>query len=236
MANISTIISKMKEICDTKLKEIKKCFVMNDPTSTGVIEYAPFRNLLTEVAEGQLSEHEIMTVGRHYSIREQHETDTDLLVSVAQEQLRKKTFESFLELADFFVHNDQKKSGFLPIQESTTLCKAFKLPVADDLLREIMARSGFLPIQESMTLCKAFKLPVADDLLREIMARFQNDQEELDYNAFLSAIDWKEHPLPYSQPGALIQTDSAWNGEATAPAVKNINYMILVEDVFGKQD
>ncbi|XP_041127668.1 EF-hand domain-containing family member C2-like [Polyodon spathula] len=205
MANISTIISKMKEICDTKLKEIKKSFVMNDPTNTGVIEYTPFRNLLTELAEGQLSEHEIMTVGRHYSIQEQHETATDLLVSVAQEQLRKKTFESFLELSNFFVHNDRKKSGFLPVQESRTICKAFKLPVADDLLREIMAR-------------------------------FQNDQEELDYNAFLSAIDWKDHPLPYPQPGALIQTDSDWNGEATAPAVKNINYMILVEDVFSKQD
>ncbi|XP_066562925.1 EF-hand domain-containing family member C2 isoform X2 [Amia ocellicauda] len=204
-ANIGTIVSKLKSLCESRMKEIKQAFRMNDPGNTGVIAYEPFRNLLAEVAGDQLSEHEIMVVGRHYGSPETPGSDLGYLLSLAQEQLRKKQFESFQQMVDSFVHDDQD-------------------------------RTGLLSAQKSRTICKAFKLPLADDLLRATLAKFANDKEEVDYGAFLSAINWRDNPAPTPLSQSPNKYDVDWSEEPTGPAVKGISYPILVEDVFGKQD
>ncbi|KAG2457061.1 EFHC2 protein, partial [Polypterus senegalus] len=162
-------------------------------------------NLLAEVAEGQLSEHEIMTVGRHYSSREQREIDIKFLLAMAQEQLRRKGFEDFPRLLNYFIHKDK-------------------------------ARKGMLPTEECRTICKAFKLPVADDLLRAILAKFESEDNQLDYNVFLSEINWRDNPLPFYQSETPVKFVPDWNGESSPHAVISISYKILIEDVFGKQD
>jgi len=45
------------------------------------------------------SEHEIMTVGRHYAHREPEDVDMALVLAVAQERLRKKNFEVYFVLS-----------------------------------------------------------------------------------------------------------------------------------------
>lgn len=64
---------------------------------------------MVDMAEGSLTEHEIMTVGRYYSVREKPEVDLGLLMAVAQEQLKKKSFENFSKLTDAFVYNDRER-------------------------------------------------------------------------------------------------------------------------------
>ncbi|XP_028655593.1 EF-hand domain-containing family member C2 [Erpetoichthys calabaricus] len=204
-ADIATIISKLKNIAEPKLKDIRISFVRNDPSNTGTILYGPFRNLLAEVAEGQLSEHEIMTVGRHYSSREQPEIDMKILLTMAQEQLRRKSFEDFPRLLNYFIHKDK-------------------------------TRKGMLPTEECRTICKAFKLPVADDLLRAILTKFESEDKQLDYNVFLSEINWRDNPLPFYQSEKPVKFVPDWNGESSPHAVISISYKILIEDVFGKQD
>uniref|UniRef100_A0A671QVC3 EF-hand domain-containing family member C2 n=1 Tax=Sinocyclocheilus anshuiensis TaxID=1608454 RepID=A0A671QVC3_9TELE len=123
-ANINTIISKVKSISEEEKKKVKQFFTMSDPSSIGFIPYESFRTLLAEM-DIHLSEHEIITLGRTYSVREQSEVDLDLMLAVVQDQLKKKNFE---------------KSGHLSSKEAQIILKAVRLPLSDDLLRALLEK------------------------------------------------------------------------------------------------
>jgi len=67
------------------------------------------RNLIVSVTDGAFSEHEIMTLGRYYSMRDEYEMDRHFLLAVAQEQLKKNSFENFEQLSAVLIYNDRKK-------------------------------------------------------------------------------------------------------------------------------
>ncbi|KAJ8350395.1 hypothetical protein SKAU_G00255250 [Synaphobranchus kaupii] len=203
-ANVGAILSKLKSVSEDKQKEMKQLVALSDPGSSGVIPYEPFRRLL-EGADCQLSDHEIMTLGRSYSVPEQREADLGLMLSLAQERLKKSHFESFSDMAKVFLYEDRD-------------------------------RTGRLPTKKSRTICKAFKIPLADNLLVALFEMFQNEAEELDYNTFLSKINWWENPLPPVLPEDVMKFDVDQNGEAVGSALKSINYSTLLEDAFGKQE
>ncbi|XP_072282959.1 EF-hand domain-containing family member C2 [Pyxicephalus adspersus] len=140
MSDIASIITKLRQICESKSREVKQLFASSDPGNRNEMTYETFRNVMVDIAEGSLTEHEIMTVGRYYSVREKPEVDLGLLMAVAQEQLKKKSFENFNKLTDAFVYNDRERKGLLPFQETKTIYKAFKLPLADDILRVILEK------------------------------------------------------------------------------------------------
>ncbi|KAL0985420.1 hypothetical protein UPYG_G00156660 [Umbra pygmaea] len=136
-ANVGTILSKIHSISEDKHKEIKQFFNLNDPGNTGLIPYEPFRGLLMDLG-CELSEHEVMTLGRCFCERQQPETDVKLLLAVAQDQLRKNHFESFSDMTRAFTHQDPHRTGHLSTEETRTICKAFQLPLADDVLRALL--------------------------------------------------------------------------------------------------
>ncbi|XP_046903814.1 EF-hand domain-containing family member C2 isoform X1 [Hypomesus transpacificus] len=133
MANVGTIISKLRSVSEEKMREIKRFLALSDPGSTGLIPYEAFRGLLVGMNWG-LSEHEVMMLGRCFSAPEQPADDLGQMLAVAQDQLRKKHFESFADMARAFTHEDRHKLGRLSTKETRTVCKAFHLPLADDLL------------------------------------------------------------------------------------------------------
>ncbi|XP_034144941.1 EF-hand domain-containing family member C2 isoform X2 [Esox lucius] len=136
-ANIGSILSKIRSLPEDKHKEIKQFLDLSDPGNTGLIPYEPFRGLLVGLECG-LSEHEVMTLGRCYCERRQPEEDVGLMLAVTQDHLRKKHFESFSDMSRAFAHQDQPKTGRLSTKEVRTICKAFQLPLPDDLLRALI--------------------------------------------------------------------------------------------------
>ncbi|XP_030643060.1 EF-hand domain-containing family member C2-like [Chanos chanos] len=201
-ANIRTIINKIKSFNEEKQKEMEQFLTRSDPGNTGYIQYEPFRIFLAGM-DCQLSQHEIVTLCRAYSVWEQPEVEVSYMLAVAQDQLRKKQFESFSEMLRAFIHEDR-------------------------------TRSGLLSIKETIVICRAFKMPLVDDLLRALLQRFEKESENIDYNAFLSGINWRENPASPVVPNDAFKFGLNLNGETVHPAVKNINYSILLEDVFGK--
>uniref|UniRef100_A0A8C5LW21 EF-hand domain-containing family member C2 n=1 Tax=Leptobrachium leishanense TaxID=445787 RepID=A0A8C5LW21_9ANUR len=109
MADIATIISKLKSIAEPRSREIKQLFAANDPGNSTEMPYETFRNVLADISDRQLTEHQIMTLGRYYSVREKHEVDLSSLLALAHEQLKKKSFENFNKLCDAFKYNDREK-------------------------------------------------------------------------------------------------------------------------------
>ncbi|KAJ8004685.1 hypothetical protein DPEC_G00138880 [Dallia pectoralis] len=197
-SNIDTILSKIRSLPEDKHNEITQFLNLSDPGNTGLIHYEPFRGLLLALECG-LSEHEVMMVGRCFCERQEPEEDVGLMLAVTQEHLRKKHFESFSEMSRAFIHQDQQKTGRLSTEEVKTICKAFQMPVPDDLFRAVLHK-------------------------------FASGSEELDYNAFLSGINWRENPVPPVLPD---NNALKFDRETRGPGVTKINYTVLLGDVFG---
>lgn len=84
----------------------------------------PYRSLLADL-DSQLSEHEIMTLGRTYSVRQQPELDIGFLLAIAQDHLRKKQFEGFPDMLQAFTHEDRDRYNASYV---THLCILHKRP------------------------------------------------------------------------------------------------------------
>lgn len=56
-----------------------------------------------------LSEHEVLVLGRHFSEHKQPEVDVGLMLAVAQDLLKKKSFEEFPDMARAFTYHDRHK-------------------------------------------------------------------------------------------------------------------------------
>ncbi|KAL4656835.1 EF-hand domain-containing family member C2 [Arapaima gigas] len=203
-ANVATIVGKLKSMSEDKQKEIKQFFSASDPVNNGVLPFESLRSLLAGV-DYQLSEHEILTLGRSYLVPDPSENDLGSLLATAQDYLRRKHFEDFPEMTMVFAHEDRDKSGRLSTKAARTLCKAFKLPLPDDLLLTILTR-------------------------------FSTEAEEIDYIVFLSSINWRENPVPLVPPDNTAKLHADLTGETTDPQVQQINYSMLLEDLFGKQE
>lgn len=67
------------------------------------------RNLIVSIIDGAFSEHEIMTLGRYYSVKDEYEMDLNFLLAVAQEQLKRNSFENFEQLSAVLTYNDREK-------------------------------------------------------------------------------------------------------------------------------
>nr|XP_033805120.1 EF-hand domain-containing family member C2 [Geotrypetes seraphini] len=202
-ANIIIIQSKLKAKGDSRAREIKQMFAASDPEKTNKIEYEQFRNLLLNVSGGTLSEHEIMTVARYYSVQEGADVDINFLLAKAQDQLKRNNFEDFPKLREYFMQNDRK-------------------------------RNGLLSLQKTRTIFKGFRIPVEDDLLRVILRRHENGQGEIDYLKLLAGLNWREQPIRISQPLEIpVKCDEDWTGLPSAHPVKEVCYLMLLEDLFG---
>ncbi|XP_053351747.1 EF-hand domain-containing family member C2 isoform X1 [Clarias gariepinus] len=136
-ANICTIQSKLKSIPEEKRKKIKQFLALSDSSNTGFIPYESFRSLLADM-DHQLSEHEIMTLGRTYAAREQPELDLSRILAIAQDHLKKKQFESFADMLRAFTHEDRDRSGHLSTKGARIICKSFHLPLDDELLTALL--------------------------------------------------------------------------------------------------
>nr|XP_033472943.1 EF-hand domain-containing family member C2 [Epinephelus lanceolatus] len=138
-ANVGNILSKLRSVPEEKQSEIRKFLTLSDPGNSGFIPYESFRGLLSGLDCG-LSEHEVLVLGRHLSEREQPEVDVGLMLAVAQDFLRKKHFEELSHMARAFMHSDRHKTGRLSTKETRTICKAFKLPLPENLLGGLLSK------------------------------------------------------------------------------------------------
>lgn len=58
---------------------------------------------------GKLTEHEVITLARHYQVPEDTRPDMNVLMAQAHEQLKKNTFENFERLIATCIYEDREK-------------------------------------------------------------------------------------------------------------------------------
>ena len=93
-----------------KLTEGKKDDFMK-PDTPQTTDYQSLHSLLMEMTGGQISDHEVATVGRNYQRRGDETVSFENLISVTQEQLRKVNYEFFVKIINQCMHHDRERSG-----------------------------------------------------------------------------------------------------------------------------
>ncbi|XP_044525159.1 EF-hand domain-containing family member C2 [Gracilinanus agilis] len=205
MGNIELILRKLKDYGGSNSREIKMIFAATDPQHTKIMDYETFREVMLNISNKKLSEHEIMTIGRFYSVREDSESEFTFFLSLAQDQLKKNTFEIFDKMIAMCIYKDQ-------------------------------AKRGLLPSSAIRTLCKSFRMPVADDLLRALLSKFEDSQEQIDYQKFFDSINWRVNAAPPFQTLMTSKSDDVWNYVPPPLPVKCVRYVPLLEDLFGAEE
>ncbi|XP_070539329.1 EF-hand domain-containing family member C2-like [Ptychodera flava] len=205
-ANIGAIVSKLKSYGQNNVEQVSEFFKRNDPDNQGKIRYEQFRNLLVQVGGSKLVEHEIMTLARHFSDRQEETIDINVLASIAQEQLRKDNFENFVKLMESFTHHDTDGSGYIHPEQIRQICHAFHVPIPDDLLRTIISRLEM------------------------------NEQGQVNYASVIRLLNWRENPITnvqYTQPPLTL--DQSWTGNKPSEGIQYVNYVALMQVLFGSQ-
>ncbi|XP_075583157.1 EF-hand domain-containing family member C2 [Pelecanus crispus] len=206
VADIGVILKKLKDIAEPRSREIRQVFAAADPEHTKVIEYDPFRNLIFNITDGAFSEHEIVTLGRCYSVRDEYEMDLHLLLAVAQEQLKKNGFENFEQLSAVLIYNDREKCGVLPHEMCRTICKSFKLPVADDDLQAL--------------------LTMFEDDRKQV--EYKKFVDGLNWR--------KNQIPAFQMIKVPLKNEDDWSRRPPSLPVKGIRYLPLLDDLFGKEE
>ncbi|XP_034504673.1 EF-hand domain-containing family member C2 isoform X2 [Ailuropoda melanoleuca] len=164
MSSIELILEKLKEE-ESKSGEIRKVFIAADSKHRKMVDYNTFRDIILSLTVGKLTEHEVITLARHYQVPEDTRPDMNVLMAQAHEQLKKNTFENFERLIATCVYEDREKKKVLP---------------SKDIKR----------------LCKSSRLPLTDDLLGSILSGFKDSEEQINYESFFCALNWRMNPMP----------------------------------------
>ncbi|NXS53837.1 EFHC2 protein, partial [Brachypteracias leptosomus] len=207
MANIGVILKKLKDIAEPRSREIRQMFATTDPEHTKVIDYESFsRGLIVSITAGAFSEHEMLTLGRYYSVKDEYEVDHHFLLAVTQEQLKKKSFEDFEQLSAVFLYNDREKCGMLPHETCRTICKSFKLPLADEDLQALLA--------------------MFEDDRKQV--EYKNFVDGLNWRE-------NQIPAFHTITVPLKNEDD-WRGQPPSLPVREVKYLPLLDDLFGKEE
>ncbi|XP_065178970.1 EF-hand domain-containing family member C2-like [Sycon ciliatum] len=152
--------------------------------------------------------HEVMTVARYYSDPKATGVAVETVAATAQEQLKKVNFESFARLLDIFRYEDEARSGHLPRSDVRRLCMSFKVPLTKEVLGTLLDRCP------------------------------RNEQDELNYEALVDAINWRQKPRPAGSNEAATTQHALASfaypepsaGQSTPSAV---SYDRFLRDLFG---
>ncbi|XP_010596040.2 EF-hand domain-containing family member C2-like [Loxodonta africana] len=98
------------------------------------------REIMMSITVGKLTDHEVITIARHYRALEDKDPHVNVLITMAHEQLKKNRFENFDRLIATCVYEDREKKNLLPSEDIRRLCKSSSLPVKEDLLVSLLSR------------------------------------------------------------------------------------------------
>ncbi|KAI4488135.1 hypothetical protein M0804_004983 [Polistes exclamans] len=202
-ANIKLIMGKLKEALTPVYKE----FVQNySPSSLAehkipTLEYEKFRNALCTYLGDQITEHEIITVARHYSSHE------------------KKIFHT-REYVRQLVHTELNRDIW---NEADRL--------KEDLLHWDRQKIGYLPRNTIYAVVRACRIPLDIELINSMLDNLRKDEEgKIDYKDLLDFINVKIDPLPPAIP-INVKTALWWASEKEPDCGSGIDWHCFIKDL-----
>ncbi|XP_077987927.1 EF-hand domain-containing family member C2-like [Glandiceps talaboti] len=165
VADITNIKEKIQNVASKNVEEVKKFFTKYDYKQSGKVPFELFRSLLIKVAGAELTDHEILTVARHYRLEERAETSLDAILSQAHDFMRKYNFDNFRKIETLCFHRDIDRKGWLHPEQIKSVCHSLKMPVPDEILADIWSKME------------------------------NDDFGRINYYDFIKFINWRENPV-----------------------------------------
>jgi hypothetical protein len=176
-----------------------------DSFASGTLDFASFFAAVSHVVGGQMCEQEVITLARAYALETKKDYEYQSVAAVTQEHLRKAGFEHFQKLKDALVTSDSFDHS-----------------------------SGSVSHNDARVVAKGFKLPVPGYLLDMIFEHSRNEQGNIDLRALLSALNWRESPVPHPRQEDDRRDDKKVFESTTLDRQQmKVNYAALLEEIKG---
>ncbi|XP_076666414.1 EF-hand domain-containing family member C2 [Andrena cerasifolii] len=202
-ANVKLIMRKLRQILTPVYKEFITLYA---PAKSGdedlqVLSYEKLREAACKYSEGKITEHETITIARHYSSHEKKEF-------YSREYVRQLMHTELLRC----LWNDLDR-------------------LEGDLHQWDRGRAGFLPRTTVYTVLRGSRIPVDVELLNSMLDHIpKNEEGKLDYNDLLRFMNVKIDPLPPALP-INIKTALWWASEKEPDCGAGINWCAFIKDL-----
>ncbi|XP_076165336.1 EF-hand domain-containing family member C2 [Ptiloglossa arizonensis] len=199
-ADVKLIMEKLRQLLKPHYKECLQLMTSIDK-NLQILPYEKFREVLFKYSNGKITEHETITIARHYSSHEKKEFQT-------REYVRRLMHTELLRL----LWNDLDR-------------------LEEDLHRWDRERTGFLPRDTIYTVLRGSRIPVDVELLHSTLDHIhKNEEEKLDYNDLLRFMNIKVDPLPPAPP-INIKMELWWASEKEPDCGAGINLCTFIKDL-----
>merc|ERR1719378_669236 len=160
-SNLNEILPKLSQLPASSKEELKQFIGINGDKTT----FDEFRRFFNQACQGFLSEHEIITLARHFGEKKKQEDDIEVLVATVQEELRKVNYESFSVMMDACVYQDEDGTGFIPRKDLWNITKSFNVPIKNHLVELVIENTD------------------------------KNGSDEINYRQFVNFLNWRDYPV-----------------------------------------
>ncbi|KAL2714276.1 EF-hand domain-containing family member C2 [Vespula squamosa] len=203
-ANIKLIMEKLKEALTPVYKE----FIQNHSPSPvaadhkiQTLEYDKFKKALCTYLGDKITEHEIITVARHYSSHKKKEFHTrEYVRQLVHTELNRDVWNEADRMKEDLLHWDRGRTGYLPRNTIYTVLRSCRIPLDIELINSMLDH-----------LCK-------------------NEDGKIDYNDLMEFIDIKVNPLPPAVP-INIKTALWWASEKEPDCGAGIDWHCFIKDL-----
>lgn len=103
-SNVQMILMKLRSLDGIQQEQLTSM-------GSGVMTQDHFRTVVSNVMQDRLSEHEIVTLARHYGKTRSTKVDCSTLAAQAQQQLKSANFRNFNKLHELCLHRDHNRCG-----------------------------------------------------------------------------------------------------------------------------
>ncbi|VDM32033.1 unnamed protein product [Hydatigera taeniaeformis] len=143
-ADPQAVLRRLRPLVDGREETIRRLASGADPSGSGIVDFGKFGCFLRELVKDSgvesvcVVQHEAVTLARFYALKVPKETNYMAVVGMAQQQLRKVSFEAFQEILDACRYEDLEATGVIDEAILRRICKANHLPLPDDIIQTIM--------------------------------------------------------------------------------------------------
>ncbi|XP_039295468.1 EF-hand domain-containing family member C2 isoform X2 [Nilaparvata lugens] len=127
-SNSSVIVSKLREAVRPFYKDFVAKHLIDQRIP--ILTFRQFRDAMKSVLGDCITEHEILTLARHYATEDQTDPlPSDLLRSVIQCELKRLLFNSFERVEESFRYRDPDCTGFVSKETAYCVLRGCRLPL-----------------------------------------------------------------------------------------------------------
>nr|XP_012139231.1 PREDICTED: EF-hand domain-containing family member C2-like isoform X3 [Megachile rotundata] len=202
-ANAKLIMEKLREILRPVYKEFVQQYV---PTEKGegdyqVLPYENLRKAIHQYADGKITEHEIITIARHFTSYDKKEFfNREYIRRIIHTEILRHLWIDFDRLEEDLHHWDRKRSGFLPRNTVFTALRGARVPLDVELINAVL------------------------DCVHK------KEDGEVDYIDLLTLMNTKINPAPPVVP-TNIKAEFWWASEKEPDALVAINCCAFLKEL-----